>query len=401
MASKLTVNILLKTDKKNSKNECPIYIRLSQRGKHIHISTGHFTKETDWNKKKKLVKDSNLRSEYINNDVRSRESKIYDILAKLDPVQRTLSNLNKAIQDREIRFREALDKHMNELQSQGKIWDRTGIKSIGNNILEDYGEDLLLKDLTESLLSDFRTKLINRGNMSSTINKKFKRLKTLLRNHYQETELPIKNFKPLKEDESNKERLNMEEFKRFVSVNVETGTIKWHAKNAFIFAFYTGGQRFGDICRLKFSDINRVENIITFVQKKTQKHHSVNVISELTEIISLYREGRTDDDYIFPFLDELDTNDPESEQKRIGSMNTQINKALKDIAAEAKITKKISHHIARHTFAQAAINAKQDVRMVKELLNHSNIKTTMAYLDKIDNAKKRKGMQSIFNKWSK
>ena len=59
---------------------------------------------------------------------------------------------------------------------------------------------------------------------------------------------------------------------------------------------------------------------------------------------------------------------------------------LKKIGEDAVIDKKISSHIARHTFASIAIKKSNgDINFVQNALKHSNAKITQVYLASLDN----------------
>ena len=59
--------------------------------------------------------------------------------------------------------------------------------------------------------------------------------------------------------------------------------------------------------------------------------------------------------------------------------NQYFNRTLKEVAARAGIQKKVTSHVARHTFA-THLASKVPLHILKSILQHSKIETTMIYL---------------------
>jgi site-specific recombinase XerD len=66
-----------------------------------------------------------------------------------------------------------------------------------------------------------------------------------------------------------------------------------------------------------------------------------------------------------------------------------VDKQLKKWAKDAGITKTISFHKSRHTFAPLALSSGVDLYTTSKLLGHRNIQTTQIYAKVVDEKKKQ------------
>ncbi|NJK41662.1 MAG: tyrosine-type recombinase/integrase [Acaryochloridaceae cyanobacterium SU_2_1] len=82
--------------------------------------------------------------------------------------------------------------------------------------------------------------------------------------------------------------------------------------------------------------------------------------------------------YVFPA--QRRSVDPRSGQEQRHHLEDSfLQRSLKKAAHQAQITKKVSCHTLRHSFATHLLQNGYDIRTVQELLGHKDVKTTMIY----------------------
>jgi len=179
-------------------------------------------------------------------------------------------------------------------------------------------------------------------------------------------------------------------------------------------AFYCAGMRAGDLIQLRGTNIVYDGGWrISYRMDKTDTIKEILLLPESLEIITRYvdLEKRTTD-YVFPLLDNgtnyakaITWEDKERlphEVKKhllqqVNSKNSLLNKYLGKLAEMAGITKKVSMHIARHSFANIARQKNANVYDISKALGHSSLKITESYLSKFDTQSQDETMKQVFD----
>lgn len=135
-----------------------------------------------------------------------------------------------------------------------------------------------------------------------------------------------------------------------------------------MFLTYSAGLRVGEVVKLKAQDIDSHRMLIHVVQEKGQKDR-YTILSEIAlEQLRKYFKLYKPEEWLFP-----DQNDSEYITER----TVQI--VFENACILAKITKKVSIHSLRHSFATHLLDGGIDLRYIQELLWHSSSKTTEIY----------------------
>lgn len=146
-----------------------------------------------------------------------------------------------------------------------------------------------------------------------------------------------------------------------------------HRNRAIIETLYGCGLRVSELCGLKISGIFMEEGFIK-IRGKGDKERMVPLGSVAANEINTYRKIRDTGKIDSKYRDVLFLNRNGRQLSR-----AMIFHIIKELAIKAKITKNVSPHTFRHSFATHLVEAGADLRAVQEMLGHSSITTTEIY----------------------
>ncbi len=328
-----------------------------------------------------------------------------------------------------LSFMEFIKEHNERLHANGQIRYWKQFRDLANKLelfrKKRRMQDILFVDLTVRFLDKFEQflqqlpnqrdkdsgKVLNRN----TVLNNMKRFRTLTRKavklgYLSADKDPFLNYEfhwlP-----TTKDKLESDEIDRIVKLDLEEGSMLWHARNCFLFSYYCAGIRVGDLIQLRWRNVEGGR--IAYQMGKNHKMRDNILVSQARAILKSYdHEDKQLDDYIFPLLSNdkpyakhvtqnaKDTMSVELKSTLFNDISAKtalLNKYLKQIAELADIDKHLSFHVSRHSFARLAKERKTDSGVIQGLLAHSSIKTTEGYMGQFDTSVEDEAMERIFD----
>jgi site-specific recombinase XerD len=240
--------------------------------------------------------------------------------------------------------------------------------------LGDYpgGKIIKLSEVTSAWIERFKDYLMHHKKFNHTTAANYlKGLKQTMNKAVAENIIPrnpASHISGIKPEEPDRVFLNREEVASF-SKTPTTSPLETEIKKAFVFSCLTG-IRISDIQTLKREDIDHYINKTTLIKRQKKTGTKIyNPIPDSAWQIIESSPAQNPADYVFPNL---------------ASSKNRHFKQLAKIGERSGITKHISWHVARRTFAVMALENGADIYTVSKLLGHSNINTTIVYLKMTD-----------------
>src|SRR3989338_5523173 len=181
-----------------------------------------------------------------------------------------------------------------------------------------------------------------------------------------------------------------------------------HPYDLFIKLLYGCGLRLFEGVKLRVKDFNLDAGILT-VRGKGNKSRTVplpqKIVPELLRQMDILRKMHDEDcavgfagvfiedqlekkypnaakEFIWQWLfpqESLTIVEETNEKRRYNIHDTHVQEALYSAVRRAKLTKRVTSHTFRHSFATHLLQANYDIRTIQTLLGHSDVRTTMIY----------------------
>lgn len=167
--------------------------------------------------------------------------------------------------------------------------------------------------------------------------------------------------------------LSFEEIEQIIAA-IDQSTPEGGRNKAILETMYSCGLRVSEVVNLKLSCLYLDVGFIRVIGKG-DKERLVPIGTDAIKYIKLYKENIRNHQPIVPgFEDIVFLNRRGKNLSRV-----MIFYIIRDLAAKAGITKSISPHTFRHSFATHLVEGGADLRAVQEMLGHESITTTEIY----------------------
>lgn len=267
-----------------------------------------------------------------------------------------------------------------------EFYRESAIKKNGSNFDNWYmslrylisfaSHNLRYSDLTEWFCEDYKEYLLSgpainqRGKkiIHNTAMAYFAKFRSVLKKAYRRKLIKTDLYElvlPIKEEETNREFLTIEEFQKLAETEAPSDLFK----RAALFSGLTG-LRFSDVSALLWSQARGTADNY-YLQFKQEKTNNAEVLPISDQAYELLGKRRNPQEKVFE-----------------GLTYSQVRWYLAKWLVKAGIDKNITFHSFRHTYATLQLEAGTDIYTVSKMLGHRHVKTTQRYAKVVDKSKK-------------
>ena len=388
MNAKLSILFYAKRAKTTTDGLVPIYIRVTVDGERIELSTKRYTLPEKWSVEGSCMKGYSAEAKSINSYLDSLKAKVYDYQQQLireDELVNAENMRNKilGIEKRSHMLVGIFQQHNDEIKALvGKDYAlgtltryETSLKHTVNFMQWKYKvSDIDIRKIDHEFITSYEFYLKSVCNCCQNTTSKYiknfgKIIRICLANGWLQKN-PFINYKS-KLVEVERAFLSMEEIdamleKVFVSDRLN------QVKDIFLFSCFTG-LAYADVKKLSRKNIAigvDGERWIYINRTKTDTRSNIPILPIASYLLEKYKDHPqvVNQDKLLPILS-----------------NQKMNSYLKEIADTCGITKELTFHIARHTFATTVtLSNGVPIDTVSKMLGHKNLKTTQHYAKILD-----------------
>ncbi len=401
MSTTLKTYFFLYKAKVNSKGLAPIMFRLRYQQQVVQLATGYFIKPSNWVQDKNLVKQTDPHATVINKHLKDLEVKSYNFFSKMfqddDVYLKGILEQIKGKTEGPVSLLKLVHQYNQKLKTRvgTDLMIATYKKYLGTEskltaFVHSKGKnDITLKELRLNFIDEFNTFMkLHYGNDQNTTCKHLKNLKTYIRYAVAMDWISKSPFSEFKVSYKAKEKpyLSLEELHRLESKTFDIYRIQL-VKDLFLIQCYTG-LSFADLDGLNGGNVTTgIDGNLWIIKNrlKTDVRSAIPLLPKALKLIVKYNPD---------FRVAVD-------KQLLPIYNIQrYNAYLKEIADLCGITKVLSSHAGRRTFASTvALSNGISIESISQMLGHSSTKITHQYA-RVNDLKVAAEMEKIKVKYS-
>ena len=401
------IKSVIRKSKKKRNGKLPIELRITIKRYAHFVSIGVDVDEKYWDETRGRLKKSYSNSVRTNNLIAHYSAKAEDYIVEKETKGEVpnIKDLRQVVfnkQTNEMTLEIVAWDYINDLELQKKYKSIASSRSRVKIILEFFNGKLAFSQITESTLNKYKIFLMSKYNHSDRTIVNHLILIRSLYNRAIKSGVANANEYPfgdrgmsIKMPESQKIGLDRTEVEIIENYSPKPFSTMWHARNFFLFSFYVAGARISDVLNMQWSNIKK--DRLYYVMGKNKKVVSIKLADKALAIIELYKKKRkAGENYVFPELNNCIDGDERDMIRKINTATKKFNKWLAKMATELEIDKKITCHVARHTFGNLS-GDKIPIQMLQKLYRHSSITTTVNYQQAFMNKETDDALDKVLN----
>lgn len=401
MKSIPTARIILDTRRTKQNGLYPVKLRITFERKHRYYPTGKDISEVDF----QSAFGAKPREKF--KEIREYLFKV-EKLAK-DAIHKTMpffsfedfeANYYPPPPPKKADLKEAYSTVIESLKKEGRTGNAYSLKCSIDSLLR-FSPSLNFGSITPDLLLSYERWMLAEGKSITTVGIYLRALRSILNEAIQKGLINSAAYpfgkKPLYRipaGQNIKKALSRADLQKIFKYEPTTAT-EARARDFWIFSYLCNGINPKDIAELKYSNLDRATQKITFRRAKTKRTSRDSKPAEIylqpmaVEILERYAtKPEHPEAYIFPILTPGD--DAKRQDDDISNFLKLINKPMARIAEKLGIDKPVTASAARHSFATMLKRSGAPTEFISESLSHQNLSTTENYLDSFEDTTKRK-----------
>lgn len=368
-----TIKIVLKANQPKKDGTIPILIRITVLRQVKYISTGYAVKEHQFREGTENWVVKHPDAKLINAAIEVKRAGFSEQLLRADIDEKDIDITDFSKRKTGKTFFWAVRYRLQQFEDRNQVESFERLLGKLNVLREAWGRDVFMSELNKYWVDKYISHRVAAGSKNITIKKDLSGFSGVLKAIDHNGPDPFsKEQSSLKVEPVNREKLTAEDIKSMEKTKMDG--LEAVARDMFLFAFYTHGMRFESVATFTMNQVKG--GVIRYRMNKGKKMREIEIHPKLSKIIERYKDNKP---YLFPVV-KKEVKDIWQKKNIIGPANTLINTYLKRVAIICGIDKKISSHIARHTFSYLSLQKGVSYGILKDALGHSNFQTTQQYL---------------------